>query len=246
MKTIVPLPILLLLIALRYPAPPISADEVLQRTLTKLTALKTLHFQYYRELNYQSESYHHELSGSMYLDFQQAHNPTGFCFQTDNELDKVIYNGQTLLTMNKTDKTMRVEKQPGIDRFSSLSCFYNSIVTLRNSLKSIVADSQITKTLVDTTVNGQACYQVKFALQNRVLDHLGGFRELTTNRTTIYKVVVNKRSYLPALVLQLNNVSPQDYILTRFKDYRLAGITPAAMSWHYLTYATEYKPLIAK
>lgn len=246
MKTILAVSILSLLIALRQPVLPGNADEVLHQTLAKLTALKRVQYQYYREVNYSSESYRNELSGNLYLDFEQNSNPTGFWFQTDNKLDKVIYNGQTLLTMNEAEKTMRVEKQPGINRFSSMSCFYNSIVTMRNSLKSIAGDGQIDKTLADTIVNGKACYQVTFALPSQVLDNLGSFRKLTTERTIVYKIVVDKHSYLPALVLQTNNVTPQDYVLTRFWDYRLAGVKPSATSWHYLTYATEYKPILPK
>lgn len=246
MKTIRLLASLFQLIALRHPALPVSADEVLQQTLAKLTALKTVHYQYYREVNYASESYRNELSGTLYLDFKQNRNPIGFWFQTDNDLDKEIYNGETLLTMNKAEKTMRVEKQPSLNRFSSMSCFYNSVVTLRNSLQSISGDRQIGKTLTDTIVNGKACYQVTLTLPSRVLDNLGSFRNLTTERTIFYKIVVDKHNYLPALVLQTNNITPQDYVLTRFWDYRLEGVEPAAMSWHYLTYATEYKPILPK
>ena len=141
---------------------------------------------------------------------------------------------------------MLVEKQPGINRFSSMSFFYNSIVTLRNSLKTIATDGRISKTLADTIVNGKPCYQVKFALHNRVLENFGSFRDLTTDRNILYNVVVDKQTYLPALVLQTNNVTPQDYVLTRFSDYSLDGVKPTATSWHYLTYANEYKPILQK
>ena len=245
-KKVLSLPIIVLLIAFHHSALPVTADEVLQHTLTKLISLKTVQYQYYRDVNYRSESYRNELLGNIYLDFQQAQNPTGFWFQMDSDVDKMIYNGETLLTMNKTEKTMRVEKQPGIKNFSSVSFFYNSIVTLRNSLKTIVGNEQISKTLTDTIVNGKPCYQVKFALRSQVLENLGGFKNLTTDRTIIYKVVVDKQTYLPALVLQTNNMTPQDYVLTRFSEYSLNGVKPTDTSWHYLTYANEYKPILPK
>ncbi|GAB4021264.1 hypothetical protein [Spirosoma koreense] len=246
MKSVLSLPVVFLLIAFHRPTPPVSADDVLQRTLARLTALKTVRYQYYRDVNYRSESYRNELSGSMYLDFQQGKNPVGFWFQIDSDVNKLIYNGETLLTLDKTEKTMRVEKQPSINSFSSISFFYNSIVTLRNSLKFITADTKIPKTLVDTTVYGKPCYQVRFALQSRVLENLGRFKELTTERVIIYKVIVDKQTYLPTLVLQTNNVTPQDYVLTRFSEYSLDGVKPADTSWYYLTYVSEYKPFFQK
>lgn len=238
--------IICLLTAFHQPTPPVGATEVLHRTLAKLTSLKTAQYQYYRDVNYKSESYRNELSGSVYLDFQQARNPIGYWFQTDSDTHKMIYNGETLLSIDKTEKTMRVEKNPGVTSFSSMSFFYNSIVTLRNSLQSIADDEQILKTLADTIVNSKPCYQVTFSLHSRALKNLGGFSNLTTDRIIMYTIAVNKQTYLPALVLQTNNITPQDYVLTRFSDYSVNGVKPNDTSWYYLTYANEYKPILPK
>lgn len=224
-------------------SPPKTADEVLQTLSNKLNLIERVNYTYYRDVNYVSESYHSEISGSTYLDFKSSQNVLGFRFQIENDIYKHIFDGDKSIFLDKKKKTMKIVKQPQIDEFSSLSFFVNSVVTLKSALPVIILDKKITKKLSDTTLNNKNCFVVSFIVKNKVMNNLGAFRDLTSQRDIAYRIFVDKSDFLPSQIVQTNSVEPKDYVLTRFSDYKINAYSPSENTWFYLTYATDYKPI---
>lgn len=226
-----------------HSAPSTSPNGVLQAILDKLHAIGEIQYNYYREVNYRSENHHSELSGSTYLDFRARENVAGFRFQIINPTYKSIYNGQSLFTVEENDKKLTIYKQPVRDDFAHLSFFYNSPVTLRNSLNTIITNSALPKSVSDTTINGRAYDMVRFALKSQTLQNLGGLNSLSTDRTIFYKIIADKQNHLPFVVIQTNSVTPEDYVLTRFTNLKVNTNRPDEKTWHYINYVNDYKPV---
>ncbi|TAE23652.1 MAG: hypothetical protein EAZ91_21645 [Cytophagales bacterium] len=218
-----------------------TPDEVLQTILDKLNAIGEIQYDYYRDVNYRSENHHSELSGSTYLDFRATENVTGFRFQIISPAYRYVYNGQSLFSTEEDEKKLIVFKQPARSEFTSMSFFYNSPVTLRNTLGKIIADTTIPKVVADTIINDKAYDKVRFALNSQTMQNLGGFSKLTTDRTICYTVVADKQSHLPYIVVQTNSITPEDYVLTRFTNVKINTQRPDEKTWHYINYVNDYK-----
>lgn len=166
----------------------------------------------------------------------------GFKYQLENDQYKMIYNSAESFYLNKKEKTVKVIDKPKLSDFSSLSFFVNSIVTLKKSLPEIITDKEILKNVTDTSISGKNFYLLSFVLQDKLLNGLGTFAAVTLKRNFIYKVVVDKETYLPLHVIQTNNIEPKDFMLTSFSNFKINSYDPLENSWYYSTYINEYKP----
>ena len=218
-----------------------TPDEALTRLLTRLQAIKRIRYDAYREVNYKSEQYRNELTGTVFVDFQSGSPLTGFRFQIEDDSQHMVYDGSTLFTLNKTQKTMQVNQQPKLGDIASLSFFYNSLVTFRNALATIVADKSILKVHSDTLVGTKTYGLLQFSLPSRTINNLGTFTNLTTTRLITYKILIDKTVGLPVQIIQSNNVAPNDYVLTRFSNYNVDNVQPEAGTWHYFAYVGDYR-----
>lgn len=223
-----------------------TAKEVLQKLLEKVNSYERISYNYYRSINYFSESYHSETSGTTFFDFKSSDTTLGFRYQLENEQYNMVYNGAEAFHLNKKEKTIKIYYKPKHRDFASLSLLANSIVTLKRALPAIIEDNEIVKTLTDTSIGNKSYYLASFVLQNKTLSGLGSFDMTTIKRTFFYKIVVDKASYLPLHVIQTNDGEPKDYMLTSFTEFKSNPSIPSELSWYYSTYLNDYKPASQK
>lgn len=168
-----------------------NANQVLNKVSQNLNSLKNIRYDYKREVNYFSENYHNELTGNIYLSFHDNDTILGFKYQMENEGSKgiEIFNGAEQFTLDKQNKTIKINDQPKRSNFRGLSLFYNSIITLKNALSIIISDNTLPKTFVDTIISKAPYYVVRIQFNNlNVIDpYLGETRSpLTLKKDIIY------------------------------------------------------------
>ena len=219
-----------------------TGSDVLQKVSDKLNSCQTISYDYYRSVNAFSEDYHSEISGTTFLDFENADTVLGFKFQLESEQGKTIYNGAESFYLNKKDKTIKISYNPALDDFEPLSFFVNSVVTLKKVLPTLIADKEIAKTLSDTTISNKRFYLVSFVLHDKTITSLGTLSDIILKRDFLYKLIVDEESFLPISIIQTNNAAPKDYLLTSFSNIISSGIDIAEDSWYYSTYTKDYKP----
>jgi thiol-disulfide isomerase/thioredoxin len=78
-------------------------------------------------------------------------------------------------------------------------------------------------------------------MKNKAMDGLGGFSKFTIQLDIIYKIVIDKKTYLPRYIIQTNNDKPEDYVLIGFQNYKFNPAEPAEFSWYSSTYTNKYK-----
>ena len=218
-----------------------DGDDILRKVSDKLNSYTTISYNYFRSINYFSESYHSELTEATFLDFQSSDSILGFKYQVENEHYKLVYNGAESFLLNRKEKSIRVNYKPTLNDFASLSFLVNSIVTLKRVLPGLITDKNVVKTLTDTIIGNISFYLVSFVLHDKTNDGLGSFSVTTVKRDFLYRVIIDKETFLPFQVIQTNNVEPKDYMLTSFSNIS-SGDVPSELSWYYSTYGKDYKP----
>lgn len=217
-----------------------DADSVLSKTVAKLNSLKRIDYNYYRSINYISENYRSETFGATFLEANKSDTVLGLKFQVDNQKSKIIYNGTEFFSLDKTNKTVTIFRYPNRDKFEGFSFFLNSIITLKNSLPQIISNKNIPKHLSDTTINNKSYYIASFVLESETLSNWGNLSPITLKRDFLYKIAIDKKNFLPFMVIQKNSDAPQDYVLTSFTNIKL-DTTPTQYSWFYSTYTNDYE-----
>jgi peroxiredoxin len=214
--------------------------DILKKTAEKLNNLKNVSYSYYRSINYFSEDYHSETRGTTFINFDKSNTSSGFKFQLEDENMKIVYNGIEYFSLDKGDKTISIKKRPRSSSFENISFFLNSLITLKKSLPVIIADREIHKNLSDTIINNKSYYLASFVLKNKTLSGLGNFSPITLKRNFLYKIVIDKSSFLPLQIIQTNDAEPKDYMLTSFDNIQTKDNIPSELSWYYSTY-NEYE-----
>jgi thiol-disulfide isomerase/thioredoxin len=215
----------------------LKADYVLKRMADKLNSLKTLRYQYNREISYPSENYKASTSASIFIDFSGKDTLLGFRYQISDAGYSNIFNGTEQFDLNEKDKTIRLQQQPSARSFRSISYFYNSIVTLKRIIPDVLSDESITKELKED----DEYYTVRLSLNKRAFNYLEGFSAITAERVIHYSIFIDKTTLLPRRVIQTNNVN-DDLVQTDFSEIETDAPYPPETSWYYSTYAKEYKP----
>jgi thiol-disulfide isomerase/thioredoxin len=218
-----------------------DAIVVLEKLQAKLQSIKRISYDFTRGIHYFSENYHASDSEKVYLDFTNPDSILGFKYQTQSKNGKGIFNGSESFYVSESDTTIDINYRPGIKSFQSLSFLYNSPVTLRFAISAILKDKAISKTLIDTTINTKPCYLLRVTMKNKALNGLGDFSKFTIQRDIIYKIVIDKKTYLPLFVTQTNNDKPEDYTLVGFQNYKFNPSEPTELSWYSSTYTNKYK-----
>lgn len=219
-----------------------TGAEILEKTYNTLHEAQRISYDYQRVVNYASDDYYHELSATTYLDDQSDDKVLGFKYQIETVDFKMIYNGSESFELNKRNNTIAVAHQPDLDHFSSISVFLNSIITLKQALPIILSDNTIVKTLSDTTISGKNYYLASFVLENKTLGSLGSFNNITNKIDFLYQIIIDQGTFLPLKIIQTNNITPTDYVLTTFSNYQISPNNLPELSWYYTTYTQQYKP----
>lgn len=217
-----------------------TADELIQKTVKKLSSLKTVSFDYRRELNYASEGFFHELKAASFLDFTSGDEVLGVRFQFRNDSDINTFNGSELFDLNLKGKIINVNNKPQANDFESNSYLTNSFVTLKNILPVIGSDKTIKKSVSMTEVDDRNYYLLEFVLERASIDLYGKFSDVKLLRKLTYRVMIAADSFMPVEVLQRNG--DVDFIKTNFSNINENPGAPAENSWFYSTYRDEYKP----
>lgn len=215
-----------------------SAEEILQKASTKLANLSSLSYKFRRELNYETTGFSNEMQIDCFLDMSSSDKIIGARFQFDEPNYTFVFNGSEYFTLNKKKKTYVLKNKPTFTDFDSLPGFYDSLLTLKNSLPGIIADKNITKTLIENDPNKNA-YVVDIVLDSKIMTLDGKYFE-TTPRKFTYRLAVDKATLLPLDLLRTNSVN-KDYSRTTF-EYSKETISPPETTWYYSTYKNEYKP----
>ena len=218
-----------------------NANLCLIRMSQKLDNLKNIRYDNKRELNYSSENYHNISTWTVYHEFQSTDTILGFKYQiTDSTLSQ-IFNGIEKFDLNKKDSTIKLYDNPTKKSFGNLSALYNSIVTLKYGLHLIIGDETAFKAITDTTINDIQYNLVTINIGKRRIRNLGeGFDAMTTKSNFIYKVIIDKATYLPLEIIQTNDLN-NDFIKTSFTNIEPNTNKIAEISWRYSTYLTDYK-----
>ena len=209
----------------------------MQKVATKLAAVKALGYTYTREFNYPSEEYLSKSTSTGYLDLNPPDGTLGFRYQFVDDDYIAIYNGSENFIAIKKKKTMVVTNNPTAERMDSSASIYNSPLTLRNVLPKIMADKKIVKSL---STDAQGRYVLEFSLPKASISGLGEIREIRGERTSIYHVTVEPKTYLPIEVLVTNDKN-KDFTKTTFADLTERPKAPSDISWYFSSYTNEYK-----
>ena len=232
---------LLLLAAVQMPAQKQpSPDSVLEKVSKKLASAKSLGYTYTREFNYPSEDYLSKSVASAYLDLESAPGSLGFRFQFSDDQLLLIYNGSENFLGIKKNKTIRVENNPSLKFFASSAYLYNSPLTLKYVLPKIIADKSIPKKLSTVTIGERPAYLVEFSLFKKSIDGVGEVNDLRNDRTSIYTLTIDAKTFLPLEVL-LTNEKNKDFTKTSFSNMTEKPTPPAESSWYFSSYTNEYK-----
>ena len=218
-----------------------SAENVLKKVSDKLSSLKTLNYTFRRELNYESSGFLSKMQIESFLDFTSADKIIGSRFQFDEPNFIFVFNGSQYFLLNKKNKTIVVKNKPIFDDFESLPGFYDSLVTLKNSLPKIISDKTIPKTITEKSVDDKSFYVVEFTLDSKILTLSGNYFLITSPRRFTYRLTIDKSNYLPLEVFRVNDVN-QDFTRTNFEYKKAKSALPTENSWYYSTYLNEYKP----
>ena len=217
-----------------------AADQVLQRVAKKLASVKALGYTYTREFNYPSEEYLSKSTSTGYLELTSQAGPLGFRYQFEDDEYIAVYNGSESFIAIKKKKAMVVENNPPKRRMESSASLYNSPLTLKYVLPKIIADKKIAKSLTTENVNGQRRYLVEFSLPRASITGLGDIAELRSDRTSIYHLAIDARTFLPLEVLVTNDKN-KDFTRTTFSNLTEAPKAPSDLSWYFSSYTDEYK-----
>ena len=209
----------------------------MQKVATKLAKVKALGYTYTREFNYPSEDYLSKSISTGYLDLKASDGALGFQYQFSDDEYLAIYNGSENFIGIKKKKTMVVTSNPSADRMDSSSSLYNSPLTLRNALPKILADNKILKTI---STDAQGRYLLGFTLHQASISGLGEIPQLTIDRTSIYRLTIDPKTFLPIEVLVTNDKN-KDFTKTTFSDLTEKPKLPSDLSWYFSSYTDEYK-----
>jgi len=201
-------------------APSIHPDSILNKVYQRLNSSKSLEYTSMRELNYSSENYRNLSSWNVYFDFQSKDSLIGFKYQIGDSVQKQFFNGTEMFNLKIKQKTIQIDEFPKRQELSNHSALYNSILTLKNIIPSLVTNKEINKTNKDTLINGKEYFLANVETGKMRIQPLGyGFDTLKSDRDFIYKIIIDKRSYLPQEIIQANTVN-NDFIRTQFTDIK--------------------------
>ncbi|WP_346985815.1 TlpA disulfide reductase family protein [Chryseobacterium sp. POE27] len=220
---------------------PESTLKVFRKFSEKLQSVKTISYHYTREFIYPAEDYHSKSEGEMYIDFSKENDLTGFRYQYKDETGFSVFNNAELFETSEEDRTIQISTKLKISDFEGLSALYNSMITMRNMLPTVIADRNMVKQVKDTLIGKKTFYLLSFQTQDMYPDYLGKAFKKTTQKIIFHnKIIVDKKSFLPVSYIQLKEGS-RDINRTDFSDIKLNPAAPEEKSWYYSTYLKDYK-----
>jgi thiol-disulfide isomerase/thioredoxin len=214
----------------------LSADEVLQKSLSKINSLKTVKYKYVRELNYPSTNYLDKKEAESFIDFTETDNPLRARYQFDGKDKFVVFNGSVYFILNKTKKTIEVINKPSESKHANSGFFPGSPIFLKVLLGEIIQDKTINKTLTQTPKN----HIIEFHLEKRWVDSFGKILADESISKELYRITIAKKNALQIETLRILNQT--DFIKNTLLEINLNPIPPSHLSWNISSYQNEYQP----
>lgn len=214
-----------------------TANKVLQKTSDILNNLKSISYKSYREINNFKDNNFSKNSGSSYFEFNNSieGKVARFRLQTSDALQ--VYNGTEYFYLNEKEKSMELDRKTP-KQLNGISLLYNSIITIRLILPTIISDNEIAKSTKDTTIDGKIYDMVKFALNKKSIEYPIGFSSFDTEVIKFYKLIIDKKTALPFMIFDENSISKdQYYTKTIFTGIDLRPQEPQENSWYYSSYS---------
>lgn len=209
----------------------------------KLASLKSISYNYEREINNSKNNYYDTLKGTCYLDFNADDKQTVSKFRMESPDYISIYNGTESFVLSKTSKTYNLTEQATQRSFSNHSFFHNSLQTLRYAANQIAVNDSILKHQRDTVIDGKPYKLVQLDMHKKSLSYAASSMQFTKDVTIYYKVIIDAVTWLPYQVLESNSIDKDGYnTKTIFTDINTNPVKPDEYSWFYSTYQKEYKP----
>ncbi len=219
----------------------LSAEDVLQKVSEKLTSLRTIKYKYHQEYNYASDGFFKVDRAECFLEFTPLDGVIGFKFQFNNQDKFEVYNGSELFELKKKEKTIKVEPKPDVERLSSAGLLQFSPLMLRNALPTIIPDKSIVKSISETKLNNINAYLIELTLNKAYIDSgNGNILPMTIDRKTIYRLIIDKKSFMPIEFFRSNNVN-KDFNKTTYSEIVENPQPPIEKTWYYSSYLNEYK-----
>ena len=216
-----------------------SAEIVMQKVAKKLASVKLLGYKYNFEYSFPARDSRTVVNAQTYFDFQPADQKDGFKFQFVGEDRLSVYNGSERFFADKASKKLSVDSSPSFKSFGDIFLL-NSPLSLKYALPTIVKDAAIQKKLSVTTINGREYYVLEFSLRKAAITSIGEIVEVRVDQKSIYRVTVDKRTYLPVEVLQTNDKN-DEVVKSTFAQVTEKPIVPKPLSWYFSSYKNEYQ-----
>jgi thiol-disulfide isomerase/thioredoxin len=217
----------------------LSADMVMQRAADKLASVKRLGYKYTFEYNRPSQQRNQAETSQAYLDLAPKGGTADFKYEFSNENRLSVYNGSESFIADKESGKLFVENNPSFKR-DGLIVLMNSPLTLKYALPRLIANKTIQKKLSAIKLDGRDDYLIEFSLRKAALNIIGDIFEIRPDQSTIYRVAIDKKTYLPVQVLQTNDKNDES-VKTSFTDVTEDPAQPNALSWYFSTYQHDYK-----
>ncbi len=174
----------------KFPKEIPSPDEILKETAEKLNNCNSINYRHQRD--YFTGDQHILLDGYSFIDFNSIDTIVRLKYQIKSEEEEFFFNGTETFTINRKEKTLKINDKPIPYNIEGGSFFYNSIVSLRRTLPLIIEDKSIDKKLKDTAVNNNGYYLISFSLYKKTLNPFGGYSPVTQNRTFTFQLLIDQ------------------------------------------------------
>ncbi|OQP51333.1 hypothetical protein A4H97_27535 [Niastella yeongjuensis] len=210
----------------------------------KLTALQTISFQFYREINNPDNNYFNTFTGSCYIEFNQTDKQTVSRYRMECDSYISVYNGSEDFFLDKKLKTYSQRAQPKQRSFSTQTFFLNSIQTLRSVIQQWVQSDSMLMFERDTLIQNKSYKLVQVNKRQYPLEYLNNFDKmdpLPDSVTLFYSIIIDPETGLPYQVLQTSNRYSSSF-KTVFTNVNTRPAEPEADSWFCSTYQKEYQP----
>lgn len=211
----------------------------MQRAADKLASAKRLGYKYTFEYTRPSQQRTQAENSQAYLDLAPEGGAADFKYQFSNENRLSVYNGSESFIADKQSGKLWVENNPSFKR-DGLIVLMNSPLTLKYALPRLIANKAIQKKLSVIKLDGKDDYLIEFSLRKAALNIIGEIFEIRPDQNTIYRVAIDKKTFLPVQVLQLNDKNDES-VKTSFTEVTEDPPQPNALSWYFSTYQHEYK-----
>jgi thiol-disulfide isomerase/thioredoxin len=232
--------ILIFLTATLVKAQSDHAPEALVAMAKKLVSLKSISYQYHRELCYPQDNYFDTLEGPCYMDFDQTDKRNVKRFRVESNDYVIVYNGTEMFNLNKKAKTYSLSTQPNTRSFGQYSLFFNSIQALRSEIPQLIAGDSIPMYQQDTIIDNKLYKQVQLNMR-RWMQYMGSAQRLDRGVVFYYRIIIDPVTWLPYQVIQTSNVSKNSSSKTIFTGINIRPKVPDTNSWYYTTYENEYR-----